>query len=953
LAAGLLAGDPAVTAGTAAGQDAAARGAVVGTRVAAAPLRSGFPAGAPIEPGAVAIGDTVPPSSARTASGAALFPGGPRATAPQQAQESSPSPSPGGGKRIEGARASGAPPAVDGRLDDPAWSQARFVSDFLQKEPVQGAPPAERTEVAILYDDRALYVGARMHVQDARAIDRILTRRDDDPKAERLVVSLDTYHDRRTAYSFAVTASGARLDWYHPEDDETRTDLTFNPVWMARTAVTPDGWTAEMRIPFSQLRFSGAGPQTWGVNVERVIPSRNEKDYWVYVPRDETGWASRFGELVGIEGLPASRRLEIMPYVAGDAHVRSDEIVDSDNPLDDGRDAGANMGGDLKMGLGSSLTLDATLNPDFGQIEADPAQVNLSAFEVFFDEKRPFFTEGGQFLGAQLYADGQANDPPPYFYSRRIGAPPHGSSDADFVDSPSHTSILGAAKVTGQLAPNLSLGVLGALTGVERAHTFDLETDERADVEVEPRTLFGVTRLQKQFGAAGSTAALMLTAVRRDLAEGSALADSLTRDAVTGGGDWMLRFAGGEYDVKGHLGFSYIDGEEAAIERVQRASAHYFQRPDQDHVELDPTRTSMFGVTGSMRFRKTSGGHVRAEAGVWGDSPYFEINDAGRIGNADDIATWGNLRWREDTPHGALRNWQVAVNGFSKFNFGGLRKFTRMGLRGEQTWSNFWETALEVGLIPEWLDPDGTRGGPIMGRAAGREVLAEFAGNPENRLKWSGDAYYFENDFGAGGWFVNAELASYFGDRLRLSLAPHAGSWNEARQYIDAVEGGSDATFGTRYVFAATDRHELSAQLRANYSFTPDLSLELYAEPFASSGRFSDFGELPEPRSRTLRFYGTDGTTLARDTNGDVLVTDGTQAFTLDNPDFNVLSYRSNMVLRWEWQPGSTLYLVWQQNRSAFEAIGSPVGMGSLLESRTEPGENVLALKVTYWIPVR
>ncbi|HEY7461254.1 MAG TPA: DUF5916 domain-containing protein [Gemmatimonadota bacterium] len=856
------------------------------------------------------------------------------------------------GKRIETARATGATPRVDGRLDDAAWSAARFVTDFQQKEPEQGAAPTEKTEVAFLYDDRALYVAARMHVSNARALDRILTRRDDDPKAERLVVTLDTYHDRRTAYGFAVTASGARLDWYHPEDDQARTDMTYNPVWEAHTAVDGDAWTAEMRIPFSQLRFTGAGPQTWGVNVERIVPSRNEQDYWVYVPRGETGWVSRFGELVGIQGLPAGRRLEVMPYVAGSAHMKSDALVEDDNPLDDGRDTGASTGMDLKMGLGSNLTLDGTVNPDFGQIEADPAQVNLSAFEVFFDEKRPFFTEGGQFLGAQLYADGQPNDPPPYFYSRRIGGPPHGVAEADFVDAPTHTSILGAAKVTGQLESGLSVGGLAAVTAEEQAHTYDVASRRRDDVAVEPRTYFGVTRLQKQFGAAGSTVALMLTGVRRDLPEG-ALADSLTRDAITGGADWNLRFAGGEYDLKGHLGFSYVDGDSAAIERVQRSSAHYFQRPDQDHVHLDPSRTSLFGVTGSMRFRKTGGGHLRAEAGAWGDGPGLELNDLGRVANVDDIATWSTFKWQEDTPRGLLRNWNASVNSFVKFNFGGTRKLTRGFLRSEHTWSNFWESSVELGLAPEWLDPDATRGGPMMGRASGWDLTAALSGNPENRLKWSADGYAFANAFGAWGVFLNAELASYVGDRLRLSVAPHWSHSLPARQYVDALAGGPPATFGTRYIFAAIDQHELSAQLRANYSFTPDLSLEVYAEPFASSGRYSRFGELPEPGSRTLKFYGSDGTTLARDAEGNVLVTDGAQSFTLDNPDFNVLSYRSNVVLRWEWQPGSTLYLVWQQNRSAAEAIGDPVGMGSLLDARTEPGENVLALKVTYWLPVR
>ncbi|MFN2433383.1 MAG: DUF5916 domain-containing protein [Gemmatimonadota bacterium] len=855
-------------------------------------------------------------------------------------------------KRLEALRLEGEAPEIDGRLEDPAWRDARWASDFVQKEPDRGSPPTQRTEVAFLYDEEALYVAARMHADDPDAIPDVMLRRDDDGNAERILVSLDTYHDRRTAYSFGVTASGVRTDWFHPEDSESGTDATFNPVWVGRAGRVPQGWTAEMRIPFSQLRFSGAERQVWGLNVQRVMPARNETVFWSFVPRDQSAWSSRFGELVGIERVGAARRIELVPYVSGDARLTSGDLVDPGNPLDDGRDMGAHSGLDLKMGLGSSLTLDATFNPDFGQVEADPAQVNLSAFEIFFDERRPFFTEGGRLLGAQLYAGGQSNDPPPYFYTRRIGGRPHGIPQGDFVDAPPTSTILGAAKLTGRMDSGLSVGGFAALTDDEHARTFDLASRETRNVRIEPLTTFGVTRLQQEIGAAGSTVAVMLTGVRRDLSREDPLVALLAREAFAGGVDWNLRFRGGEYDVKGHVGFSHVAGDSAAIGRTQRSPVHYYQRPDQGHARLDPGRTSLSGGTAALRFRKVSGGHWRAEAGVWGDSPGLELNDAGRLGRADDIALWGNLRYREDEPGPLLRNYSIGLFGNSSLNFGGVRRFSRVGLHSTVTWNNFWTSVLDVGRVPEWTSDDHTRGGPLTGLWSAWDLYAELNGNPQAPTRWESWLFYAANSFDASRLELGGEISTQPGDRWRVSIAPSYSHGTAPRQYLATLDGGPAQTFGKRYVFGYNEQSQLAAQVRANYAFTPDLGLEVYAEPFASSGRFYGFGELPEPGSRELRTFGDDAGTLARDEEGNVLVTLENEAFQLPNPDFDVLSFRSNLLLRWEWHPGSTLFLVWQQNRAESDTAGSLVGPRDLLESLGASGDNILALKLTYWIPI-
>src|SRR4051812_2428580 len=329
-----------------------------------------------------------------------------------------------------------ASPHIDGRLDDKIWEHASFVSDLTQKEPVEGAAPRVATRVAFAYDEDALYVGARMESDRPDDVPVLITRRDNWGASEILVVSLDTYLDRRTAYTFGVTAAGSRIDYYQPTDDETSRDFGYDPVWEVRTAVDSAGWTAELRIPFSQLRFTDRADQTWGLNVNRFIPRRNEALFWVMVPKNETGWSSRFGNLVGITGIRPSRRFEVVPYGATNATITG--ARDRANPFDDGRNLAARAGADMKLGLGPSLTLDATANPDFGQVEADPAEVNLSAFPTFFTEKRPFFTEGADLL--QMAG---------FFYSRRVGAPPHGSAAGSFLDRPQNSTILGAAKLSG------------------------------------------------------------------------------------------------------------------------------------------------------------------------------------------------------------------------------------------------------------------------------------------------------------------------------------------------------------------------------------------------------------------------------------------------------------------------------------------------------------------------
>ncbi|HYJ78297.1 MAG TPA: DUF5916 domain-containing protein, partial [Longimicrobiaceae bacterium] len=547
--------------------------------------------------------------------------------------------------------------------------------------------------------------------------------------------------------------------------------------------------------------------------------------------------------------------------------------------------------------------------------------------------------------GSQLLAGGGAA----YFYSRRIGAAPRGPASGDFVDRPDASTILGAAKLTGRLPSGLSVGALAAVTGREHARTFVAGADSFGRVEVEPLTGYGVARLQQEFGPSASTVGLTLTGVGRDLEAGTVLAGRLNRAALSGGVDWNLRLQGGTYEVGGALGFSHVRGDSAAILRMQTSSARYFQRPDADYVTLDPSRTALSGYTAALSAARISGRHWLWDVFVGAESPGFELNDAGRLSTADGIAAGAQLRWRETRPWGPFRRLDMYVTPSAEWNYGGARTSGIVFYDAEATWKNLWRSVFTVFYQPRAQSASATRGGPLTGAPASWAVINSLSNSPSSRLRWSGRVYYGENEDGEPTYRLSGGLSVRPGPRWQLSVEPNYLGTVPVRQYIATFQGGPAATFGRTYVFSAVDRHEFFAQIRLNYLFTPDLSLELYAEPFASSGRYEQFGELPFAGSYDLRPLDGDTSRVVRNGNA-TTVKLGSQSVTVQ--DFNVRSFRSNAVLRWEWRPGSTLFLVWQQDRSGAVDRIRPVRPGSLLETLDAPGDNFLALKVTYWLPL-
>jgi hypothetical protein len=851
----------------------------------------------------------------------------------------------------------GAAPVIDGKLDDQAWLHADFVSDFLQKEPIEGGVPSQRTEVAIVYDAEALYVGARMYAGGRADIQAVMTRRDDTGTAERIIVSLDTFRNRRTAYSFAVTAAGVRADWFHPDDAEFARDHSFDPVWTAETTLGAEGWFAEMRIPFTQLRFTRGDEQRWGININRYIPHRNEDIFWVPVPKDATAWSSHFGELYGLHEIRQPLRVEIVPYLVGNMTLTSSALIAADDPFADTLAMGGRAGVDIKVGLGPSLTLDAAINPDFGQVEADPAEVNLSGFETFFGERRPFFTEGRELLAGK----GKA-----YYYSRRIGARPRGSAEGDYVYRPESTALLGAAKLTGRLPSALSIGALAAVTGQAHADTYDTATDSRERVRIEPLATYGVLRVQQEFGRSASIVGASLAGVHRDLDAGEPLAAELVRQSLGGGVDWSLRSAGATYELSGNAGFTLLRGEPAAILARMQTPVHYFQRPDQDHVSLDGDRRSLSGLTGELWLSKRNGSWLW-NLGVNAEGPGFDPNDVGQLQSSDDLGAHAQVMYRDSAPGARLHAWQLGAGAGNEWNFSGARDPGYMETFGALVLKNFWNLSAISVLFTPGVSDHATRGGPLtgIGWGGGSEVVLQSPYSARHR--WSVSAAYEHQQTGTRGMRIGAGATMRLADWASLSFTPSYRRLSHNRQYIDtcgdhpddACMIGNPDTYGARYIFATVDRRELSVQTRLQFAFTPNLALDMYVEPFASSGRFYRFGELPAPGSRDLAIYGQDVGMIERIDPAQApqpclqgcvyRVTEGGETFTFVDPDFTYLSLRSTAVLRWEIWPGSALFVIWAQDRA--DALGAPglVTPITLGEATIAPGSHTLLIKFAYW----
>ena len=820
-------------------------------------------------------------------------------------------------------------PRIDGVLEESAWATAEVARDFVQQQPDPGAAASQSTEARVLYDEKAVYVGMRMYDTRPDSIAAQLARRDAfGIYSDWAHVMLDSYHDRRTAFRFSVNPRGVKQDIYH--FDDSNEDASWDAVWEVATSVDSLGWTAEFRIPLSQLRFSvgGGGDLVWGINLGREIARHDERAYWSPVPPRTERAVSLAGELRGLSGLRAPRRLEVQPY-AVTRYTRAPG--DSEDPYYRRNALGASMGADLKYGVTSNLTLTATINPDFGQVEADPSQVNLSAFESFFPERRPFFTEGMDMFRFPLgQIDVNGNEE--LFYSRRIGrAPQRGLPSEGFVDAPEAATILGAAKLSGKTKNGWTVGFLDAVTGREDVRVFSGGLETR--LQVEPLTNYAMARVSRDFGAGKSTLGTVFTATNRRIEVGSGL-DFLRTEAYAGGADARHRFGGGNYQVSGSLLGSHIGGSRESILSAQLATSRLFQRPDADHVEVDSTRTRLNGVSANFALSKIGGGNWRGGVFSAARTPGFEVNDLGFQRLADGGTVIGTISYTQSSPGRVFRNWSLGVDAGSAWTFGGERFLTAVVPRGNFELQNRWSVGGQLVRFLPGLSPTMLRGGPALHTPARNVAIGFLGSDPRPRLRLTAFTV-LETEEGTGGYVWNAgpELSVRPSSRATFSLAPvwsrNVNSW----QFLTRERGAG----GSRYLGGHLEQKTVSLYARTSYSFSPDFSLELYAQPFVSAGEYSEFREVAAPRAERFaeRFRPA---TISFD------------------PDFSVKELRSNAVLRWEYRPGSTLFVVWSQGREQHLSEGSFAlvrDFGRLFgmdEGFPAPSTNVLLIKLTYWL---
>lgn len=872
------------------------------------------------------------------------------------------------------------PPAIDGRLDDAAWASATPVTSFVQANPREGEPASERTEVRILYDDAALYVAARMFERDPARIRSVLTRRDDSGAPNDLfTIALDTYHDHQTAMQFSVNPAGVRLDQLSA-GDQASGDEGWDPVWEAATRVDADGWTAELRIPLSQLRFAQRDVQQWGINIFRTLSTRNESDALVLVKQNEQGYASRFANLDGIRGVPAPRRLELLPYARSQVETRHATPGD---PFFDGSAVGRGAGLDLKYGLTSNLTLDATVNPDFGQVEADPAQLNLSAFESFFEERRPFFVEGSQIFS---FGQGPLNAGE-IFYSRRVGRAPTLSPDlanvyagspddviGPFTDVPKASTILGAAKVSGKLASGTSIGLLHAETGmtngrVEAEQLFGPRTvngvttyDRRAEVAyrdvLEPRAHYSLARLRQDFRGGQTSVGLIATNVLRDL--GTARLDSFfRREAQVGGLDLQHRWDHNRFNLGATLAASRIAGSTTAISAAQRSSARYFQRPDQQYAVFDPTRTDLTGYTANARLRYDGPRGYGFGITANNTTPGYELNDAGFIGQADFRRLLLSTSWFRPKPTRLLRRVGGELVWQNGWNFGNERTTRSAGINGVAQFQNGWGTSLNLSRGSRIVSAAATRGGPPI--VSTPNISANLNAYSDSRRRISGSlfTYRFRTEFGTHAAGGGGSLTWRPVSNASFSVSPsYDDTYDKSYLVARIPDPLATGTYGVRYVSAALRQKTIDVGTRAAFTFTPKLSFQLYAEPFTSGARVdsSDLREMRFPKQVNFTYYATDpNVRLTRDAAGNYGVTilkDGQviRNFTIANPDASFRSLHGSAVLRWEYRPGSTMFAVWTHNRGRFDTGYTYGGIDDLRALFADAPENVFLLKVNYWL---
>ena len=821
------------------------------------------------------------------------------------------------------------PPVLDGRTDDPAWATAQVIDQFLEYDPNEGKETRFRTEVRVTYDDRYLYVLARMYDPAPDSIISALSRRDVRTNSEQVKLLIDSYHDRKTAFQFATNPAGVKRDYYVSNDQNE--DGSWDAVWDVATKIDSVGWVAEFRIPFSQIRFSPGDEHTFGLLVVRDIARTGQRISWPLIKRSVQGYVSQAGTLSGIGALPTQRRLEILPYT-----VAKNETRDFGSSRPAGRYAHPNnltAGADIKYGLSSDLTVDATINPDFGQVEADPAQLNLTAFETFFEERRPFFLEGAGIFSFNNSCEDIDSGCTGLFYSRRIGRNPQLAGNYGDESSPTATPIAAAGKLTGRLANGISVGLLDAVT--QRLYGNAVVSGQQSAIE--PRTNYSVLRLQRDNADGQGDMGFMLTGVNRSLDPSSS--PYLRSSAYVGGVDLRRRFWSNNYEVKTFAAMSDVRGSAAAVAALQTNTVHAYQRPD-DGIAYDPTRTALGGDAERVSFSKFGGGITRFQTVYQRTSPGFESNDLGYQQRADEqlFRNWFAIQFT--TPTAFYQRAFLNFNGAGEWTTEGLMLGNGFNHNNHVQWKNYWWTHVGFNLndYATSYSDRAARGGPAIRLSPSQSMWGGVQSDDRQKLVYSMWLNGSKRDEGRSfSGSVSPEVDFRISSRFSTSLGMrYSRNGNDGQFYGAFGAAGSDTT---HYTFARLDQTTTSLNTRLNFTATPNLSFQLYAEPFVSNGTYADWKEIANPRAdrfvdRFKRYRGA----------GEVF--DG----------FNYRQFNSNAVMRYEYRPGSTLFVVWQQGRSNNVSPGDPEynpnysfgrDYGSPL--RDHPN-NTFLVKWSYWL---
>lgn len=858
---------------------------------------------------------------------------------------------------------------LDGKLDEEIWRKAPVATDFVQRIPNDGTPATEKTEARVIYTENAIYVGARAYDSSMDSVAATLFRRDGTGYSDWFYVSIDSYNDNRTGFTFAVNPKGVRKDVLLFDDDNE--DLRWDAVWQAATSIDDEGWTVEMKIPLSQLRFSppqNGTETTWGINFQRRIARNEEISFWAPTPQTESGFVSRFGELEGIRELESPKRLEVAPYASTNL---SRAPSDGSNPFYSQNDLGASVGADIKYGLTSDLTLTATINPDFGQVEADPAVINLTAYETYFEEQRPFFLEGNEIFQFGRTKTFNTFGNPLTFYSRRIGRSPQGNLedyneyrnqsiydpdnvDDTYINMPDQTTIAAAAKVSGKTKSGWSVGLLNAFT-TQESSPYQINTNgPSGNFTVEPATNYLVARTKKDVNSGNSVFGGFFSAANRSI-NNTYFEEFLHSSAYLAGVDFEHNWNNRDWSLSGTFSASQVNGTSEAIELTQKSPARYYNRADSDKLSLDPDKTSLSGFATEVSLQKSGGEHWIGSLTYSEVSPGYEVNDLGFENRADYRAGALVLAYKESNSD-KFRYYEFWLAGMYAQNYDGDVISNNPATGGVFRFNNLWFFNYNIQYSGKRYLDRLTRGGPVSGRP--RDYSINFNLRTDQTKKLS---------YGIGGFYRN-EVNSYEIDRrfwgsieyrptsyIQLEISPQIGWEIESDQYVTDVEDElATQTFGTRYVFSDIDLKYISTSIRLDWTFTPDMSLQIYARPYINSGNFYNYKEFTTPRKYRFDVYSEDAGTISYSEADEEYTVDpdgagSAESFTFSQQDYNFRSIQGNTVFRWEYRPGSTLFLVWQHDRSSSgqqDDFRFRRDFRNLFDSKPT---NIFLVKLSYW----